>query len=280
MIPLRGQSAGLLIVALLLAVGGGRRIARAQDDDVLDDDANLPAAAVAILQQQPNFDQVDNWVFGRFGGSAVARTRFDAALALRIDDLERACDVTDAQKKKLKLAGRGDIKRVFDRVEELKRTFRITQNQPNINLWQEIQPLQVEVNAGLFGDASLFQKTIKKTLSDLQLARYDSLLHERRVCRYRATVDWFVVHLDKVLGLSDDQRRRITELILSETQPSPKPGQMDYWYLMFQISKIPEAKLKPIYDAPQWRLLSRQLAQARNMEPFLKSNGLLPDRKK
>ena len=169
----------------------------------------------------------------------MARTRFDSALALRIDDLERACGVTEAQKKKLKLAGRGDIKRIFDRVEELKRKFLQNQNDPNNNIWQAIQPLQVEVNAGLFGEGSIFQKTIKQTLNGDQVSRYDSLVLERKLSRYRSTVEWFVVHLDKALGLSDDQRRRFTELILSETEPpaeiravrllvSPVPDQSDY----------------------------------------------------
>jgi hypothetical protein len=199
---------------------------------------------------------------------------------VRIDDLERTCGVTDAQKKKLKLAGRGDIKRIFDRVEEAKRTFRQAQNDPNNNIWQAIQPIQLEVNAGLFGDESIFQKSIKKTLNDDQMARYDQIMCQRRSSRYRATVEWFVVHLDKVLGFSDDQRRRITELILSKTDAPPKFGQSDYWYLMYQVSQLSDAELKPIFDAPQWRLLSRQLNHARGMQGWLKSSGLLPDRKK
>jgi hypothetical protein len=278
MTPFRDNSAGLVIVALVLAMVSTGQIAAAQDDDVAEDDRNVPAAA-AVVAPQPNLEQVDNWVFGRVGGAAFARTRFDAALTLRIDDLQRACGLTDAQSKKLRLAGRGDIKRVFDRVEELKRTFQRSYLDPNNNIWQVIQPLRVEVNGGPFGDGSIFQKTIKKTLTDLQLACYDSLLRERRLSRHRSTVEWFVVNLDQVLGLSDDQRRRITELIMSDTEVSPKLGQSDYWYLMFEISRLPEAKFKPIFDAPQWRLLSRQLIQARNMEPWLRTSGLLPDHK-
>jgi hypothetical protein len=277
MFPNHRHPGRLLVVALVLAIVGTGRIARAQDEEEVEDDVKVPAAADVKMVHLSNLDQVDNWVFGRFGGSAVARTRFDSALALRIDDLERVCGVTEAQKKKLKLAGRGDIKRIFDRVEELKRKSLQNQNDPNNNIWQTIQPLQVEVNAGLFGDASIFQKTIKRTLDGDQAARYDSLMRERKLSRYRATVEWFVVHLDKVLGFSDDQRRRLTELILSDTDPPERFGQSDYWYLMFQMSRLPEAKIKPIFDNPQWRLLSRQFAQARGMEQWLRQNGLLPD---
>jgi len=273
----------LWVLALTLAIVGTGRIARAQDDEVIEDDAVGRGAAVDVnvmVFQQPNFDQVDNWVFGRFGGSAAARSRFDSALALRIDDLDRAVGVTDAQRRKLTLAGRGDIKRIFDRVEELKRKFLQNQNDPNNNIWQAIQPVQVEVNAGQFGEGSLFQKTIKKTLSDVQAARYDSLMRERKLSRYRSTVGWFVVHLDKALGFSDDQRRRLTELILNDTEPPLKFGQSDYYYLLWQLSKLPEAKVKPMFDNPQWRLLSRQFVQARGMEQWLRTNGILPDHNK
>ena len=113
-----------------------------------------------------------------------------------------------------------------------------------------------------------------------QIARYDSLMRERKLSRYRATAEWFVVHLDKALGFNDVQRRRLAELILNDTEPPLRFGQSDYWYLLFQISKIPEAKLKPIFDVPQWRLLSRQFAQARGMEQWLKTNGVLGDAKR
>jgi len=282
MIAIHRLPGRLLAVVLLLAIVGAGRIARAQDgEDLVEEDVNVAGAApVVVMAPQFNVDQVDNMVFNRLGGSVMARTRFDSALALRIEDLERTCGLTEAQKKKLKLAGRGDIKRVFDRVEEVKRAFQQNRTWPNNNIGQAIQPLRVEVNAGLFNDDSLFQKTIKKTLNGDQAARYDSLMRERKLSRYRATAEWFVVHLDKALGFNDDQRRRLAELIVNDTEPPLRFGQSDYWYLLFQVSKLPEAKLKPILDVPQWRLLSRQFAQARGMEQWLKTSGILRDVKR
>ena len=55
------------------------------------------------------------------------------------------------------------------------------QNDPNANIWQEIQPLQVELNAGLFGDDSIYAKTIRRTLSPEQAARFESLARERAI---------------------------------------------------------------------------------------------------
>ena len=81
----------------------------------------MAARLVRAAQFSP--EQVDQWVFNRWGGAAATRDRLEADLALRIDDLDRACAVTAVQMKKLKLAGMGDIKRYYDRVDELKQKF-------------------------------------------------------------------------------------------------------------------------------------------------------------
>ena len=74
---------------------------------------------------------------------------------------------------------------------------------------------------------------------------------ERNSFRFRATVDWFVVHLDKGLGLTENQRQRFAELLMSEAQPPRKFGPGDYWYLLLQSGHgLPEAKVKPIFDTP------------------------------
>ena len=146
---------------------------------------------------------------------------------------------------------------------------------PNQNIWQEVQPLQNELNTGLFGDESLLAKTVKRTLDSPQTARYETLLSKRRQVRHRATAEWFVVHVDKALGLTEDQRRRFIEVLVALVPPPQKFGQADYWYFMLESARVPEDKLKPIFDAPQWRLLSRQFTQARGMEPWLKQNGVM-----
>jgi hypothetical protein len=264
-------------VLAMLAVAAGGGIARAQDDEIVDDVPAVRGAAPAVgfVVQTPNVDQVDQWVFARMGGSASARNRLDSALAIRLDDVERACGISEGQKKKLKLAGVGDIKRFYDRVEEAKQKLQRMGPTQNNNIWQDVQPLQAEIFAGLFGDESIFQKTLKKTLSQEQSARYDALLSERVVERRQASIELFVAHLDKALGLTEAQRTRLISLFSNEIPPPLKMGQSDYWYFMFRTSKLPESTLRPIFDVPQWRLLSRQFPQAQGMEQWLKNNGVI-----
>jgi hypothetical protein len=275
----------LLLVSLCWAMAGGSA-AFGQDDEVIDDAIGpvpaRPRAAgeLRIVPQMavPQFspEQIDQWVFNRWGGADGAKSRLEANLALRIDDFDRACELTELQKKKITLAGLGDIKRYYDRVDELKRRYGGGTNQGQFNnIWQEMQPLQIELTNGLFGDDSLFVKTVKSTLSSDQLQRQDDLMRRRLAARRRASVDLFVVQIDKALGLSATQRERLTELLVGETPPPAKYGQADYWYLMYQMTRLPESKITKILDEPQWRLLGRQFMQARGMEPWLRSNGII-----
>ncbi len=269
----------LVVISFLLPIAAAPA-AFGQDDDVVDDAIAAPPAVMPpqmLPQVQFNPEQIDQWVFNRWGGASATKSRLEADLALRIDDLGRACSITEVQKKKLKLAGSGDIKRYYDRVDDLKRKYASSRNQANFNnnIWAEMQPLQVELNNGVFTEDSIFVKTVKSTLSAEQAERYADLSKRRAALRRQATVELFVVQIDKALGLSDLARGRMVELLLSETPPPGKYGQADYWYLMYQMSRLPESKVKAILDEPQWRILSRQFIQARGMAPWLRSNGLL-----
>jgi hypothetical protein len=171
-----------------------------------------------------------------------------------------------------------DTLRFFERVTQIKKKFAaVKQDQQQINnIFQEIQPLQLTLQAGLFGEASFLHKTIRKTLNTEQTARYDEVELERRTFRYRAKIGLTVAMLENGLPLRDDQRQRVLKL-LEATQPPRKFGQYDYYYVMWQFSQLPEDQLKPIFTAEQWKTLSRQFQQARGMEPFLKQNEMLPE---
>jgi hypothetical protein len=277
MLPRADHIAAALLLLLLPAAN-----VRGQDDideEVEVEVLNNHAAGLAFIQQQqqPNPDQFEQWVYNRSGGAGIARNRLNATLDLHIDEVCRVCRITPEQKKKLQVAGRGDIKRFFDRVDEAKRRYMRVMNDPNHNIWEDVQPLQAILGRGLFGDDSIFSKTVKSTLTDEQAAKLSALQEHRRTTRYRATLDWFVAHVDKALGMTALQRKRFTELILAETRPPRRLGQSDYYLLMYQASQVSEDKMKPIFDAMQWRVLSGSLNQGRGMKQWLKANGVIDD---
>ena len=133
-------------------------------------------------------------------------------------------------------------------------------------------------NQFAFGERSLFQKMIPRVLSGDQLARYEKALLDRRVFRYRAAVGWVAVLFGANLGWSPEQRQHLEEVVLAETRPPRKfPDSQDLDLVLFQISRVSERKLKPIFDDLQWRLLVEALSEARKVGPFLIQGGYVLD---
>ena len=77
--------------------------------------------------------------------------------------------------------------------------------------------------------------------------------------------------------MRDDQRQQLTELLVTETTPSRVSGQYDYYYVMWQLSLIPEDRVKRLFDDVQWKVLAQALNQAKGMEAWLKRSGALPE---
>ncbi len=238
-----------------------------------------PPAPVGVARQVVADEQFDQWVFQQDRNASGARQRLDSLLTLQVEDIERACKLTKTQKKKLQLAGRGDIKRFFDRYETVKQKSQLMNNdeQKNAEIWQDIRPLQTTLQAGLFYDDSLLLKSLHNTLTDEQFARYDAIARERRAFRHRANIELAVTMLEQATPLGDAHRRELITLLTSQTKPPQKSGQYDYYSLMFQLGRLPEEKLKPLFDNTQWKVVNRQLDQFKGMEPMLRQSGQLPD---
>ena len=247
-------------------------LASAQDDQPDDDGAPQPQQ---FIWGEETFDQ---WVFGNMGGAGTNRTRLESMLALQIEDVERACSLTPAQKKKLQLAGRGDLKRFYESVEEKRKKFLLVRNDQNKmgEIFQEIQPLQLAMNSGLFGEGSLYYKSIRSTVDATQAEKYEAAQQERRAFRYLAKIEQAVSQIDASIGFRVEQRRRFVTLLIEETPTPKKFGQYDYYLVLLNASRLPEAKLKPIFDEPQWRVMNRHFSQAKGMEPFLRQQGFVP----
>src|SRR4029079_6007157 len=81
---------------------------------------------------------------------------------------------TAEQKRKLELAGRGDIHQLFDRFEDLRRQF-IRPRNPNteaILLFEQGLRLRSVLDRGPFGEGSLFARILGSTLTPEQAAEY------------------------------------------------------------------------------------------------------------
>jgi len=253
------------------------RSAQSQDDD------DEPAEAVLGQVQVQNFEvpenQFDQWVFQNLQTVAAARKKLDQMLSLQVEDVDRACQLSTVQRKKLELAGRGDMVQYFEQVEVVRKKFLLVRkDQQKFNeIWQDISPLQMRFQAGLFGDESFYQKTLRNMLKGEQLSKYTQVDGERRKFQYRAKVELVVAMLENALPMRDDQRQKLITLIVEQTKPPRSFGQQqDYYIVMWNISKIPEKTLKPMFNDTEWKVLNQQFAQVRGMEQWLKQSGALP----
>ena len=246
----------------------------AQDED--DDLPAVPQAQVANFEIQEN--QFDSWVFQNLQTVAAARKKLDQMLSLQMDDVDRACQLSESQRKKLQLAGRGDMLLFFEQVEVVRKKFLLVRrDQQKFNeIWQDISPLQVRFQSGLFGDDSFYRKTLRNMLKGEQLSKFSLVDGERRKFQYLAKVELVVAMLENALPMRDEQRQKFINLIVEQSKP-PRSfvGQQDYDIVMWNISKIPEQTLKPLFADTEWKVLNQQFAQVRGLEQWLKQSGAL-----
>jgi hypothetical protein len=163
---------GLAAVVLSLNAAGAGDPAENESGD----NAALPEQQFKIADPT-----VFGWVFGDGSDADAARKQLDTLLPQKIAIVDRVCGLTDTQKQTLQLAGRGDNKRLLDRVEEMGMQLQLVKNDENKvqALFQNAKTLKHHVGPGLFHD-TLFVKSLEKTLA----AEQPGPAHQNRaVCR-------------------------------------------------------------------------------------------------
>src|SRR5262249_47361467 len=90
----------------------------------------------------------------------AVRSRLEKILQYEIQIINHLCLLTDAQKQKLQLAGRGDIRRQSDGIAERTEKLKLAGNDEKKvdEICREIEQLQGGIQSGPFGKGSLFRK--------------------------------------------------------------------------------------------------------------------------
>ena len=86
----------------------------------------------------------DRWLFGSTGDADSGRAYLESLLQRKVEDVNQVRELSLAQRKKLVLAGRGDIKRLFDRIEDERKEFRRIRTEAERcgEFLRELQPLR------------------------------------------------------------------------------------------------------------------------------------------
>src|SRR5437868_4126499 len=115
------RSLGSLLLAVIVLESSGlaQRVLVAPRQGLLADPRG------ELLEQPPpevamTDEQFERSLFGRVGGADQARNRLESRLAWEINRIDRSYGLGPEQKRKLEVAGRGDIKRFFDDLRKKK----------------------------------------------------------------------------------------------------------------------------------------------------------------
>jgi hypothetical protein len=274
----------LCIAAALATVAGTGRFAPAQDDHERDDDAEPGPAAVAraverVWQPRARLEYGQQYSQRR----ALLELTLDRELAIRLENLESCCQLTQAQARKLTLAAHFDMKRFMDRWDPVARKLFASELDPQEErrLVVEWKDLQIELHKGVLGEDSVFGKTLRRTLDPYQAERLKRGPTAVGRPSYETVVRRAVDALRRNLELSAQQAADLRRLIMKETR-SPKQfgNASDEALVVFQISRLPEQTVKTLLDGEQWRLLSHWMAaykQGSAGEDALKRHGFIFD---
>lgn len=210
-------------------------------------------------------------------GSGSPLEKVEAQLAVQMSGLKRTCPLTPEQDRKLRLAAAYDIEKFQARVAELHdRLVGKPYDPNNFNMvWEPIQQLQQQ-SQQVLGPESLFNKVLRRTLEEGQLAGFDRMLAEKAQFRYQAKVQLFVTAFDRAAPMTEQQRVKLYRLIVENTRRPQRFGQYDWYYVMFQASKTTDAKYAEVLDEAQLKALRRALQQVQGWDQMLEQQGAVP----
>jgi hypothetical protein len=287
------------LATAIAVIGLTAAAARAQDDLLADEHLEIDrnndrerllnqARQQQINRQRLNLQgaykaQFDLWVAAQFQRRDLVRERLEMFLAGQVRKLTAQCQLREEQSKKLQLAGHGDIKRFMDRFERVARTM----EDPTVSI-DGLRAARVELLAlrtppleRLFSEDSLLSKTLSGMLDPQQKALRRRALIEQKREWHKATIETAANTLRTNLNLGDVQYDRLVKLLLNETRPPKKFGTApEIALVLFQASRIPEEKIRPIFDDNQWRIVSRWMAtyvRGSSGEKTLTNNGFIFD---
>lgn len=214
--------------------------------------------------------------------SATAQSFQQGLIAQRDALLRRVdaeCDLAPAQQDELRLAGRGDVKRFFDRAAVLR--YQLHARAADPGRWvradqDRLLPLQQTLDDGIFARGSLFQKVLAHRLSAEQAGRWQQAIEKRAAMDHAAQLRLWVATLDDQLPMLQSQRLPLLELLERETRPMPVDIQYAQYVLIYQAAAIPANRLRAIFDEGQLATLDRVFRANQSAEIFLRQNGFLP----
>ena len=180
----------------------------------------------ALRAKTPNSSFHDDYdeqkKVAELGLSSNVRANLDANLKQRVADIDSVCKLSPMQKKKLLLAGHGDIKHFFE-------LMRACELRPGITA-----PRLLAEN-GLFHDNSLLFKSIDNTLNANQRRVYEPVIDKIRRQRMEQAVSQFLEFAEHQSPFHPGEREKIIA-VLKEIPPPGNDGNGGWVYLAIRLT--------------------------------------------
>jgi len=122
----------------------------------------------------------DELVYGSDSNPVDFQVQLDNRLKLKLEEIDRVCGLTEAQRQKLQLAGRGDISRLIERAERLRAKCDRCREISDLNEFQrwttvlksEASAVRSLSSSGPLNADSLLSKSMKTALTAEQVAKF------------------------------------------------------------------------------------------------------------
>jgi hypothetical protein len=228
---------------------------------------------------QPPVERFYRMIFQPDQDPDAARQRLETSLSYEVAEIDRTCTLSPAQKHKLLLIGRGDIKRFFDRCEALKRKYVAVENddQNRGEMNEDISSLQMTLQSGLFQGNSLLHKALPRALTGEQFAQYDGLMRDRLQSRHLAAIERVVVLLEKGSPFTEAERQNFRAFLKKEIRPSRLTSPYDLYDVFGQLGRLPEVKVKPFLNDVRRIRLNQYENTYQRVEFILRKAGYFRD---
>ncbi len=199
-------------------------------------------------------------------------------LADKVQQLSSEYDLSEAQQAKLLLAAQCEAKLFSNAVDELRQKYnslgsdRIGQ----LELLKQAQTLQHKRQT-LFGPDSFSSKVMARTVTGEQLSKHRAALDDRLRLRHRSNIEGAIRDIERHVVIKIPQQEALVELLISEIPPPKSSHDYDETLVKYQLSRIPEQKLRPIFEEDQWPQVCQVLEGFRAFEAALFERGLIID---
>ncbi len=119
------------------------------------------------------WEKFDAWVFRDNSTERERRNHLKGRLFVMLRDAAKNHNLSENQRAKLRLAGMGDIKRLFDLIEDSRAQFDLRNGTPDSKLkaLERLTQLADTYRQGPFGDGSLFAKTLHKIVEEQKASK-------------------------------------------------------------------------------------------------------------